>query len=131
MSASGTRERLRTIEGAISEAASIGVTISRDQARLCLVPSGGCTRNWMGSREAVSVGPIVYFRNRLAELGNTEFGTGAAEDTDDLPIVFSQKGRGRNRAWICDVARSKMFRTPLIVFPIDLTALKVAGADKF
>lgn len=124
MSASGTRERLQTVEGVMAEASRIDIELSPEQARRCLVPRGAVTNDcrWMNNPNAVSTGPLVYLRNRLREL-DCAFGRGLAED-DSLPLTFRTKGR-KLVLDICDVARSKMFRTPLVVYPIDITAMRV------
>ena len=127
MSASGLREQLCTVDGVIAAAKVFDIELTPEQARRCVLFPRGDKFGWQQHPNAVSAGPIVFLKNRLRELGHDEFGVGLAED-DSLPLVFTTKEGSRKRvASICDVARSKMFRTPLAVCPIDLNAMRVSG----
>lgn len=132
MSASGMRERLGTAAGVIEYAASIDIKITPEQAEKCTVPpppdrpSASSSLLWLEHPHAVSTGPITFVKNRLREVVGSD---GLAED-DSLPLIF-KRGRGkRTYLEICPVARSKMFNTPLYVYPIDLTALIVSGGHR-
>jgi hypothetical protein len=128
MSAAGTREKLRTACG-VREVAMTYLSIDMTEAeasRFTFNPHPKTARGgWMGSSDTTSAGPICYLKNRMAE-ERFVVGVGMAEDDDILPIVYVTRGR-HEVATICNVARSRMFRTPLVVYPIDLIAGRVAG----
>lgn len=136
MSASGTRERLATVDGVISVAHDyFGIDVTRSTAKKCVLSLPhekaasdaeiACGFGWMVSPLATSSGPLTYLKSRLLELGNLDTSIVGAED-DSLPFVHKTVGRKTMLA-ICSVARSKMFRTQKIIFPIDITSLRVAG----
>ncbi|MCC6154852.1 MAG: hypothetical protein IT367_13885 [Candidatus Hydrogenedentes bacterium] len=131
MSASGTAELLSTAAG-VQEVARVFLSID-----LPLEEAAGFTNQigtfahkslrggWMGSKHGTSCGPVALLKNQLYAAGVVGEGLAGADD-DILPVVFVTKGR-KSVAQICNVARSRMFRTPLVVEPIDLNAYRVAG----
>jgi hypothetical protein len=126
MSASGVREKLRTVAG-VQEVAKVyyDITLTDAQAALLVMRFDTTSRHfgWTTNPDAVSAGPLIALKNRMrAMIPDID---GGAED-DALPLAFVSRGSGRKRELrICAVARSKMFRTVRLVFPIDLTAARV------
>lgn len=128
MSASGVREKLNTIDGVIEIAKTyLSLDVDAKTAKKCLryrngnVDAVNC--GWCNSAYAVSAGPIVWLKNRLHDCGFLS--CDPPEEHDDVPIFF-RKIRNKTVAVFSEIARSKMFRTPLVVFPIDLTASRVS-----
>jgi hypothetical protein len=130
MSASGTVELLRTPSGVKRVAYDyLGVSLDDSTAALVGLPPITTPFGWASNRDGVSAGPVIWLKLRLMELGKV--GKALAED-DSLPIAFvGRRGRnGRQLATICSVARSRMFNTPLMVYPIDLKSGRVSGMRK-
>lgn len=126
MSASGVRELLSTTAGVVRvarEYLSLDLTESLALRYVASWESDDDSDGWCVADNAVSLGPLVYLKSRLREDGI--FAACPPEEPDDVPIMFKKVGR-KCYAVFDDVARSKMFRTPLVVYPIDLTAARVS-----
>ena len=94
--------------------------LSRFGVEANLTPCTFATAGWATNPYATSAGPIVWVKSRMQEAGLLP--AGMPDEPDDA--MFTIKGK---RLVISPVARSKMFRTPLMTFPIDLNACRVAG----
>jgi len=129
MSASGTVERMRTAAGVVAVAMDyLGVSLSLEAAeRYTYSVDLGCDNSWRNCRNSVSAGPVVDLKSRL--LADGFFQITPPDEPDDLPIMYRIKPGCRKamEAVIAPVARSKMFRTHLIVEPINLVSWRVAG----
>ena len=127
MSAAGTRELLSTAVGVQQVARCyLSVELSeRDAARFCVTLQGGV--GWMNTNYTTSVGPVVWLKSRLLEAGILR---AAVPDDDILPLTFVTTRDSEQVARICNVARSKMFDTPLVVYPINLVSGRVTGLEK-
>lgn len=93
-----------------------GVEVSPLPCRLGSARSAG----WANHPDGTSGGPVAWVKSRLGEMG--AFKAGMPDEPDDS--MFMLKGK---RLVISPIARTKMFNTPLVVFPIDLNACRVAG----
>jgi hypothetical protein len=78
----------------------------------------------LGGNDSTSSGPIIWILNRLCEREQMPR-CGCPDEADDVPLFFVKAGR-KTFLRMSPVARSKMFNTPLVVYPIDLVALRVS-----
>ena len=76
---------------------------------------------------ATSVGAYVWLKSRLMEKGAFNYPQPDEPDDTALWVVKTHDGQEEHhKLVISPVARSKMFTTPLVVEPINLTTLRVA-----
>lgn len=128
MSASGTRELLETPSGVVTVCRTyLSVEITEEVAAKFVLPRREESSNaWMNNESAVSAAPVTWLKNRIMEAGLIRYE--APDEPGDKAIVFIRRGH-KVTCDIAPVARSKIFRTEQFVFPIDLTAMRVAGPD--
>ena len=96
---------------------------SSEAVRACVLGTMMPSAGWMNDHNASSCGSVVYAKARLNE--QRQLWDGPPDEPDDVPLMMCGKRKGH--VIISPVARSKMFRTPLVVFPIDLTSGRVSG----
>ena len=136
MTASGAAEKLGTIEGVIELArVYLGVVLDRRIAEryvkpfvpnVQLVAPTSIGWSWSSSPTGVTAGPIIYLKNRLIADGFYDQPQ-PSEAEDFLPLIkISGESKSGYVVDIAPVARSKMFTTQKLVFPIDLTAARVS-----
>lgn len=96
---------------------------SSEAVRACVLGTMKPSAGWMHDDDASSCGSVVYAKARLNE--QRQLWDGPPDEPDDVPLMMV--GNRKREVIISPVARSKMFRTPLVVFPIDLTSGRVSG----
>lgn len=130
MSASGTAEKMATAAG-VQEVARCYLGILLDIAtaeRFTMPVRPANPHGFWSCGFAVATGPVAWLKIRLLEIGF--YNKVGAEEYDDLPLTYEREGKGRAYLHVGKFARSKMFRTVQVVYPIDLVALRVGNWRK-